>query len=332
MQTGIKQMKNIQKELPMKSLTKNSQNKQTIEQMVKKYFPLHTMEYYKELTEGYFSTAYEIFLSSGKSVILKIAPSKEVRVMTCEKNIMSVEVESMKLAKENTDIPVPDVLGYDNSCTICKSPYFFMEKLDGKSLNEVKSTLSPEQFAAIYAETGRILKKVNEISCPRFGYPGQPEFQSSEWYRVFHKMLEAGIHDAQNGNVDLKISIDLLWDYLEKDKCIFEEVTEPKLVHWDCWDGNIFVKNGVVTGIIDWERSLWADPLMEVNFRTYSDNSLFLKGYGINALTASRQRRALWYDIYALILMSLECEYRKYETMDMYNWSNGLLQEQFKKL
>lgn len=316
----------------MQSLTKNKQDKKIIEQMVKKYFPLHTMNGYRELTEGYFNVAYEILLSNGTNVILKIAPLKETRIMTYEKNIMYVEVEAMKTAKIKAQIPVPDMFGYDDSCTICQSPYFFMEKLEGNSLNKVKNTLSPEQLANIYIEAGKIIKKVNEISCPRFGYPGRPEIQGGEWYPIFHQMLEAGICDAQNGNVDLKISTDLLWNYLERDKAIFDEVTEPRLVHWDCWDGNIFVKDGLITGIIDWERSLWGDPLMEVGFRTYQDNSLFLKGYSINSLTANQQRRALWYDIYALILMSSECEYRKYETMDMYNWSSQLLKEQFQKL
>lgn len=36
---------------------------------------------------------------------------------------------------------------------------------------------------------------------------------------------------------------------------------------------------------------------MEVGFRTYSDNSFFLKGYNIDALTVNQQRRALWYDM-----------------------------------
>ena len=37
------------------------------------------------MTEGYFNIAYEIHLSNEEQVILKIAPLKEVRVMTYEK-------------------------------------------------------------------------------------------------------------------------------------------------------------------------------------------------------------------------------------------------------
>lgn len=316
----------------MESLTKNKQNKETISGMVEKFFAPFKIESCQELMEGYFNMAYEICLSNGKRTILKVAPPKEMRVMTYEKNLMFSEVKAMKIAKKTGEIPVPDVIGYDDSCTICNSPYFFMTKLDGRSLNMEKSSLSADQIAKIYIEVGKINQKINEISCPCFGYPGQPAFQGNEWYPVFQRMLEAGLQDAQNGNVDLKIPISTLRACLKRDKEIFDEVTEPKLIHWDCWDGNIFVKNGSVTGIIDWERSLWGDPLMEVGFRTYSDNSSFLKGYNIDALSGNQQRRALWYDIYLLILLSLECEYRKYETLDMYNWSIRLLEEQFKKL
>lgn len=316
----------------MESLTKNRLNNKTISRMVDKFFAPLKMESCRELTEGYFNMAYEVDLNNGRKVILKVAPLKNTRIMTYEKNIMFSEVEAMKMAKNFGRIPVPDVIGYDDSCAICESPYFFMEKLEGRSLNVDKSNLSLEQITDIHIEMGKINRKINEISCPCFGYPGQPAFQGKEWYPVFQKMLEAGIEDAEKGNVDLKIPVTTLRACLKRDKEVFDEVTEPKLVHWDCWDGNIFVRDGMVTGIIDWERSLWGDPLMEVGFRTYSDNSSFLKGYNMDALTLNQKRRALWYDIYLLILVALECEYRKYETLDMYHWSTQLLEKQFNKL
>lgn len=316
----------------MESLTKNKQNKETILKMVAKYFTPLRMESFHELTEGYFNMAYEIHLSNEEQVILKIAPSKEMCVMTYEKNIMFSEVEAMKLAIRHGGIPVPKMIGYDDSCTICDSPYFFMEKLEGKSLNAVKDSLSREQINRIHVETGEINKRINDILGPVFGYPGQPEFQGKEWYPIFHKMMEAGVNDAQSGNVDLKIPISQMWRCLDRDKAVFDEVTEPKLVHWDCWDGNIFVEAEKVTGIIDWERSLWGDPLMEVGFRTFSDNTYFQKGYGIKSLTEKQKRRALWYDIYLMLLVALEFEYRKYETMDSYHYSTQLLMEQFEKV
>lgn len=87
--------------------------------------------------------------------------------------------------------------------------------------------------------------------------------------------------DSQKVNINLAISIDEMFALLEKDKAIFGEVNFPRLVHWDIWDGNIFVKNGKITGIIDWERCLWGNALMEAGFRSYSQSADFLIGYGI---------------------------------------------------
>ena len=317
----------------MESVTKNRQNTDTIRKMVHKFFYPLELKNYKELSEGYFNIAYEVELSNNKKTILKIAPSEKVSVMTYEKNIMHSEVHAMQIVKENLkDVPVAEIYGYDDSCVICKSPYFFQENIDGESLNSIRETLTPEQIDSIYRETGRMINSVNKIPCPCFGYPGQAEFQGTDWYSVFYKMIEALIADGKQANVDIKISPDELIKKLRRDKAVFEEVSEPNFVHWDCWDGNIFVKDGKVVGIIDWERVMWADPLMEVGFRTYAPNIEFQKGYGIESLDEHQQRRALWYDIYVLLVMTIECAYRKYDNIDQYNWITDVLAEQFDKL
>lgn len=48
---------------------------------------------------------------------------------------------------------------------------------------------------------------------------------------------------------------------LAKDREYFDAVKTPTLVHWDMWEGNIFIKDGTITGIIDWERAMWRKPL-----------------------------------------------------------------------
>ena len=316
----------------MESMTKNRQDKAVLGRMVEKVFAPVEMTGYQELTEGYYNVAYALTLSDGREVILKVAPRPDVRIMSYERNIMRSEVDAMWMVADDPDIPAPKVLGYDDSCSICDSPYFFMEKLSGSSLNAIHEKLSEDEISQIHMQSGKILQKVNQIRCPAFGYPGQSLFQGDNWYLVFRRMLEAGIGDAEAGGVDLKISVPELWDMLERDKNYFDEITQPYLVHWDCWDGNIFTEHGKITGIIDWERCLWADPLMEVGFRTFLCNTSFMKGYGMEKLSDREYRRALWYDVYMMILVSLECEYRKYDTMEMYDYAVGVLQKQVKEL
>lgn len=53
--------------------------------MVGRFFHPLELQSYEELTEGYFNVAYEVTLSSGEAVILKVAPANGIRVMTHEK-------------------------------------------------------------------------------------------------------------------------------------------------------------------------------------------------------------------------------------------------------
>lgn len=66
-------------------------------------------------------------------------------------------------------------------------------------------------------------------------------------------------HTGKSLTVDLKISVSHLERSLTLSKTVFDQVTVPCLVHWDLWDGNVFVKDNRITGVIDCERSLWGD-------------------------------------------------------------------------
>lgn len=316
----------------MNSLTKNIQSEETLLSLIHRAFPDAFCTGIEELTEGYFNAAYKIFLDHAPSCILKIAPPKEAPVMSYEKNIMKSEVLAMHTVKEQSDIPVAEVLFYDDSLTRLNSPYFFMEILEGASLHSILPSLSAAVQSEIRTETGRWNRKINEIKGSKFGYPGQPALQGDNWHQVFALMTKLAFSDGERLSIDLKISREQLFKDLDESKEIFDEVKVPSLVHWDLWDGNIFVKDNRITGLIDWERSLWADPLMEVGFRTYGTDRDFYKGYGIDRLSEKEYLRALWYDVYTMLLVSQECDYRQYETRDMYDWASGHLADKFNEL
>lgn len=316
----------------MENITKNKQSKDVICRMAEKYMSPLKMTDCKELTEGLFNVAYEAYLNDGSSVIIKIAPPEDIAVQTYEKNIMYAEVTAMENLARYEDIPVPRIYGYDNSRTVCPSAYFVMEKLRGESLNKIGYTLSKEQLDGFHFEIGRIIRKLNGIAAPCFGLPGQREYQGEKWHNVFVKMMTAAVNDAKRTDTELEVPPDKIMNLLERDEDIFNEVTEPRLVHFDCWDGNIFIENGKITGIIDWERTVWGDPLMEVQFRRFSPDPAFQKGYGLEELSGNQTRRALWYDVYMLALIASEGKFRKYDINEIYGWAKGILKKQFEEL
>lgn len=318
----------------IKSSTKNRKSNEEIIKMIQKGLGNINVIKIEELTEGFFNIAYLIEVEDGKNFILKIAPQPDTLIMTYEKNIMYSEVTSMKMASELTDCPVAKIIYYDNSHTICDSDYFIMEKLEGKSFNSIMNTLSEADKDKINYESGMYNKQLNSMCGERFGYFGQPSKQGENWFTVFKSMVQDAIDDAKRLDIDLKVSGEYIMELLDRDKSYFEEVKIPKFVHWDLWAGNIFVSDGKITGIIDFERCLWADELMEVGFRTYGYNKEFFKGYDLENLDDKQIIRAKWYDVYLFLVCSLEYKYRNYETMDIYNWGTDMLKEwisEFKK-
>lgn len=316
----------------MAYVTKNIQGESALTKLIEHAFPERKLESLMELTEGYFNIAYEVSFQDGTKSILKIAPHPKVTVMTYERNIMEAEVRSMQLLAQKTKVPLPEVEFYDPSCTLCSGPYFFMKKIKGKSLSSQKSLLTSGQISHINFLAGSLNKEINQVTNDTFGYPAQREFQGENWFDVFSTMVKAVILDADQEKIDLRILSGELLELLDKDRRIFQSVVTPHFVHWDIWDGNIFIEDGNITGLIDWERCLWGDPLMEVGFRSYAQSTDFLSGYGIGQFTEEEKRRILWYDVYLLMIVAQEPVYRNYETADSYNWATELLHEKYTEL
>ncbi len=310
----------------MGNITKNKIDNNGIANIFRKHFKENTVVDSKELTEGFYNSAYKVRLDNGDEYILKTAPSKAVKVMTYEKNLINTEVMAMKLAARN-NLPVAKCAAFDEECDVCNAPYFIMSVLPGQSLSSLSYSIDEETNNQIMYDLGKLNSQINGITGEKFGYPGFPKGQDIKWYPVFRTILEDAVNDGIRVKVELGIDIEDLFEKLEQSKNIFDTVTVPSLVHWDLWAGNIFIKDNRISGIIDWERCIWADPLMELGFRTYDCNEMFLKGYGKEQLSDNEYQRALWYDIYLLIIMSVEGTYRHYDNDEQYNWAQNVLKE-----
>lgn len=307
------------------SITKSAIAEETINRMVRKAFGENALEM-QELKEGYFNIAYRIRLQS-RDVVLKVAPSPKIPVMTFEKNIMFSEVDSMQMAARCTDVPIPRILFYDNSGSVIDREYFFMEMLHGMSLSSLQGALPPEKEQEIYYHLGQYTRALNNIQGQKFGYYGQPERQGMSWYETFRDMLRDTYADARRKDIAIPVEESRTLELLEQDRAIFEAVKTPRFVHWDIWAGNVFILEGKVEGIIDFERCLWADALMEVGFRSYEHNPSFFQGYGIEELNQEEKRRARWYDVYLALLWCLETDYRGYDNRDFYHMGCRAVQE-----
>jgi len=321
----------------MESRTKNKQNIEILKELVSRSFNgmkiLDKDDSIIELKEGYFNVAYCITLESGKKVILKIAPPADAEIMSYEKNIMRTEVETMKLVKEKTNVPIPYIYYYDNSKTICSAEYFFMEKIEGENYASIKEGLSEDERSKIENQLGKYNHDINEISGEYFGYNGQMEMQGLNWKEVFEKLINDLIKDGEAKKVDIGLPYEKVKEIVNRFAKYLEPVTMPHLAHWDLWDGNVFVKDGEIAGIIDFERAMWADPLIEHYFKEADRTSeAFLQGYGKISFSNDEIIRRRLYNIHLYLIMVIECAYRSYADDSQYNWAKEMLKKEINML
>jgi fructosamine-3-kinase len=307
-------------------ITKNRQSQETIINMAQKAFPDKQITEIKELTEGMCNVTYDIAFGDGSESILKIAAKDRSGNTSNEVNLMQAEVNAMRLVAGKCSCKVADVQYYDTSNTICDGNYFFMEKLPGDNFFLIRERLTEEEIAGIHKEIGKISKELSNIQNPEFGFLGD-EIRFVTLYDFVKYMLMNLISDAEKKNIDLGYDKQFFMEQLERDKDFFKEVTRASLVHWDMWEGNVFVKDGHVSGIIDWERALWGEPFMDDRFRMHSRGQDFLEGFGQTSFSEDERKRMRWYDIILYLTMMIEVFYREFEDKGQYFWAKEMLEK-----
>lgn len=307
-------------------ITKNKQSEETLLKMTRSAFPEKEVKSITELTEGMCNVAYRIVFQDGSESILKIAAKDRSGNTSNEIGLMEAEVTAMQLVSEHTNIPVAKVYKYDTSRTLCDGEYFFMEKMSGENLSKIRDTLFEEERTEIYKEIGRYSKQLTAIKNSAFGMLGDSR-RFSSLYDFVEYLLGNLLSDAEKKNIDILIDGEKLSVALAADRAAFEKVEAATLVHWDMWEGNIFVENGRVSGIIDWERAMWGEPFMDDRFRYHNRNQAFLTGFGQTEFSENEKKRLRWYDIILYLTMMIEVFYREFEDDGQYRWAGEMLKK-----
>lgn len=306
------------------SITKNHQSPATLEALARKAFPGRVLHGVTELTEGMFNAAYRLDFADG-SCVLKVAAATPEGLLSNEENLMQAEVSAMRLAHQKGLPGVAQVLYADFSRSLCSGPCFIMEALPGRSLHACRSELSAEAIDHVMRQVGHFQRQMAGVRGESFGLMGSPE-RFPTLYGLIRRLFGNVLRDAAARSVALPLSAGDLLARLAADQSVFDEVATPTFVHWDMWEGNIFVENGRLTGIIDWERAMWGEPLMDDRFRRHNRCAAFLEGFGQSRFTPAETRRILWYDVFLYITMIVECAYRQYGgSPDAWSWLLPLL-------
>lgn len=314
----------------MESASKRKLTDSELHKVAARAFPGSMLVNAEELTDGWANSVYVLTVKSmnGEMIrsVLKVAANNPDSLMRYERDLMKAEVEAFRLAEEAGVSFIPKILYYDPSGEIIDAEYFVVSFLPGQAYSKAKPKLSAQQRGGIEHQFGRYNRVLNEITGTRFGYLAQKNRQCDNWWEAFLSMLDDQFADAADRKVNMPDTIDNMREAMHRISDCLNEVTVPRLVLWDLWDGNIIVENGAITGLIDFERALWGDPLMENYLSHFQDSKDFRNGYGIGELTELQKSRLSLYNLYLDIIMWVECDFRKYPDPEHEKWAwNNLL-------
>ncbi|MFJ8113582.1 phosphotransferase family protein [Streptomyces sp. NPDC096132] len=298
-----------------------------------------------ELTDGWFNTAYRVRFDDGRAAVVKLAPPADVPVLRYERGIMATEaMVYRRLASPAGDgVPTPALLHAGDD-------FLAVSVLEGTPWDKVAERLPATTRTVLRHELGAITARLHTLAPEdgRFGYPAPGSaLSAADWRTAFTAMVDALLDDAERWRCELGVAAADVRALVAEGGAALDEVTEPRLIHFDLWPGNIFVgvpeeaeaaptdgRDARITGLIDHERAFWGDPAaelvsLEFGGDTGPDSDLvagYLQAGGRLDFTAALRHRLALYGLYLGLMLVAECGPRGYEA-DRVAFARGFLDE-----
>jgi aminoglycoside phosphotransferase (APT) family kinase protein len=251
----------------------------------------------RELSGGTFAAVWRADLADGREVVVKVGPPAAARLLRYEQGLIPAEAEYFEMISARTPgVPVPSVLA------VSPDPAWIITTLlPGTPLAARDSPKAREQLGACVA-------RIHGITGPRFGYTGD-RAAGDDWPTAFEAIVDALRADAADWNVPLPPLDGVVARYRD----VLAAVTRPALLHFDLWDGNVLAgPDGSLTGLVDGERYLYGDPLLDfvspALLRRIEDipGHPFVAGYRPAPFDEPARIRLALYRIHLYVLMIAE--------------------------
>ncbi|MEV0271867.1 aminoglycoside phosphotransferase family protein [Hamadaea sp. NPDC050747] len=300
----------------MESVTKRKLTPDDIRQFIRAGLgPDAEVVTHSEFTEGFYAAVHAVTLADGRQVVLKVAPDPALRQLRYEVDLMRTEIEFYEKAAA-AGVPLPRLWHADPD-----TGFMIMERLGGGLFSEVKKDLSAAEIREVRQRIGELSARLHRVRGELFGYPRRDgRTRSASWRESFLAIIADILADAEEFGRDLTRPVSEVRALFDRHAAALDVVTEPALVHFDLWDGNIFVRREpggwAVEGIIDGERALYADPILElvslITFCGPEEAAAVVDGYLGRPLTDEEQLRLCLYRVYLWLILVVELAVRLY--------------------
>ena len=256
---------------------------------------------FSPIKTGKFNQSYWVESEEGQYVI-RVAPSRRNVFVFYERGMMAQEPQIHALVRAETAVPVPRILGFDDSHTLIDHDYMLMDALPGRPLTEMPQS----NFEHVLGQIGEMLAEVHQLHTNQYGYLGthKPMQPQMHWVDAFAIMWNKLVDDIVGIRHYSKAESVFVRGLLEEHLRLFDRKVPSSLLHMDIWHQNILVdEQSQVTGLLDWDRALWGDPEIEFAVLDYCGLSgpAFWEGYGQERDTSTEAKiRQVFYLLYEL--------------------------------
>ncbi|MHB9857326.1 phosphotransferase family protein [Streptomyces sp. YIM S03343] len=264
---------------------------------------------------GTYNTVEELRLTDGTRLVLKTAPNTPG--LRYEAQLLRSEAEFCRAAAE-AGVAAPRIVAAAEPGGGSGTRHLLMTACPGRPWDD---SLTASERDGLRAELGRQVARLHRLTGPGHGYPsGALGPLAPTWRAAFTTMFEALLVDAEHYGAWLPLPVDAVARTARSAYGALDEVTVPRPVHFDLWQGNVLIDRGDdgepprIGGLIDGERMFWGDPLADfVSLAVLDDirkDEALLEGYreaGGHADfgTAACLRLAL-YRAYLYLIMLIE--------------------------
>lgn len=285
---------------------------------------------HEEFKDGFFNAAHALEFADGRHVVVKVAPDKEHKLLRYEVDLMATEIECFERGLA-AGVPMP-ALHYGDP----DGGVMIIDRLKGVSLPKVNKEIPEAEQLALRREIGALSARFATVAGERFGYPRKSgRTVADSWSESFQAMIDDVLADIAENGSPLPRPAEEIAAVIAAERELLDEVTRPVLVHFDLWDGNIFVEqteNGWrVEAFIDGERAFYGDPIAEIvslTFGSDDEQAAAIEGFLGRGMTAGEERRLALYRIYLMLILIAECDIRGFDEefiVGQRGWSTEVL-------
>lgn len=273
-----------------------------IEQMVTAIAPEWSVERIQPSEMG---ADYVFFLTVGTPEGLREVVLKAFSGEVVSTPIARSEPRFFELLASETEIPVPEVIGFVDEHPHLPAPFFLVERLPGENGSGRFNELSPAALERVLADAGNYLAELHELrSFKRFGQIG---VESGDLTVVSDKRdsrekwtdwLLADVEDTLDGMEGGRFDdlVPALREHVQKAIPALDEPDVAVFVHWDYRLGNLLLtpETGATMAVLDWADLIAGDPVY--NLATVEDHNINWQTHDVVLRRRLREKFLTAYD------------------------------------